>query len=141
MENFTPWTGLLGGLLIGLAASSFVLVAGRIAGISGILGGALSSVKGDRLWRLAFIAGLVLAPLTFTCLSEVEPEIRVTGNVPLLLTAGLLVRFGTRLSSGCTSCHGVCGIARGSPRNLIATCVFFSTALATVFVHRHVLGA
>lgn len=140
MENFTPLSGLIGGAMIGLAASLLILVNGRIAGISGILGGALMATSNDRFWRIAFVAGLLLGPLLVAAGTGVAPKVEVWAGLPTLVGAGLLVGFGTRLGNGCTSGHGVCGIARGSPRSLAATAVFFVVAAWTVFVTRHVIG-
>ena len=141
MTDFTPVTGLIGGALIGLAATLFILVNGRIAGISGILGGVLGAPRGDLGWRAAFLAGLVAGPLLVAAVRGAPPEITLQASWPMLIVAGLLVGFGTRLGSGCTSGHGVCGIARGSPRSIWATVAFFAVAAATVFVVRHVIGA
>jgi len=140
MTSFTPLSGAIGGLLIGLAAALFLLFNGRIAGISGILGGALSLSRNDLAWRVAFLAGLVLGPLAVRAVSSAHPPLQVTGAPSLLIVAGLLVGFGTRLGGGCTSGHGVCGLARLSPRSIAATVIFFVTAAATVFVVRHVVG-
>lgn len=141
MANFTPLTGLIGGALIGLAAALFVLVNGRIAGISGVLGGALGAPRNDLGWRVTFLAGLVAGPLMVAAVRGALPQITLQASLPMLIVAGLLVGFGTRLGSGCTSGHGVCGIARGAPRSIWATVAFFTTAAATVFVVRYVLGA
>jgi uncharacterized membrane protein YedE/YeeE len=137
--HFTPWTSLAGGLLIGLAAALFVLFNGRIAGISGILGGMLTLPKGDTAWRAAFMLGLVGAPLVFA-LFHALPDARVDAGTGALVAAGLLVGLGTRYGSGCTSGHGVCGISRLSPRSLAATGAFMLAGFATVFIVRHVLG-
>ena len=137
MENFTPISGLIGGAMIGAAASLFVLLNGRVAGISGILGGLVAADRDDRLWRLAFLAGLVLGPLLVSVMTGAIPVIELQAELPVLVLAGLLVGFGTRLGNGCTSGHGVCGIARGSKRSFVATLVFFSVAAATVFAVRH----
>lgn len=138
-QAFTPWTALAGGLLIGLAAALFVLLNGRIAGISGIVGGLLRPVRGDIVWRVAFLAGLVLAPAGYLLAGG-----RLAGSVdadwPLLLLAGLLVGVGTRYGAGCTSGHGVCGLSRLSPRSAVATLSFMAAGFATVFVLRHLLG-
>ncbi len=136
---FTPWASLAGGLVIGLAAALLVLFNGRIAGISGILGGLLRPSNGDVAWRVAFVAGLVVAPLAWALIAAL-PAIHVDAGLPTLIGAGLLVGFGTRLGSGCTSGHGVCGISRGSLRSLAATLAFMTAGLAVVFVVRHVLG-
>jgi uncharacterized membrane protein YedE/YeeE len=136
---FTPWASLSGGLLIGLAAALFVLFNGRIAGISGILGGMLALPKGDTAWRAAFLLGLVAAPLAYG-LFHALPEVRVDAGTGTLVAAGLLVGLGTRYGSGCTSGHGVCGLARLSPRSLAATAAFMLAGFATVFVVRHLLA-
>jgi len=136
---FTPWPALAGGLLIGLAAAMFALLNGRIAGISGILGGLLRPVRGDAGWRVAFIAGLVGAPLAYRLFSALPP-VQVDAGYGLLVVAGLLVGVGTRYGSGCTSGHGVCGISRLSPRSLIATITFMGAGFAVVFVMRHIVG-
>jgi len=137
--HFTPWPALAGGLLIGLAAAAFVLVNGRIAGISGILGGLLRPVQGDVAWRVAFLAGLVAAPLAYALFVPL-PAVRIDAGAGPLAAAGLLVGLGTRYGSGCTSGHGVCGLARLSPRSLVATVSFMTAGFATVFVLRHVLA-
>jgi uncharacterized membrane protein YedE/YeeE len=137
--HFTPWTALAGGLLIGLAASAFVLLNGRIAGISGILGGLLRPAQGDVAWRVAFLAGLVGAPLVYALFSAL-PEARIDAGDGTLVVAGLLVGLGTRYGSGCTSGHGVCGLSRLSPRSLVATGTFMLAGFVTVFVLRHVLA-
>jgi uncharacterized membrane protein YedE/YeeE len=137
--HFTPWPALAGGLLIGLAAAAFVLVNGRIAGISGILGGLLRPVRGDLAWRIAFLAGLVAAPLTYALFAPL-PAVRIDAGTGTLAAAGLLVGLGTRYGSGCTSGHGVCGLARLSPRSLVATVSFMAAGFATVFVLRHVFA-
>jgi len=136
---FTPVSALIGGLLIGLAAAMFVLLNGRIAGISGILGGLLRPTTDDVGWRLAFIAGLVAAPLIWMAVTAL-PEIRIEAGYPLLIAAGLIVGLSTRYGAGCTSGHGVCGISRLSPRSIAATLAFMGTGFITVFVVRHVLG-
>lgn len=141
MTDFTPLTGLIGGAMIGLAAVLFALLNGRIAGISGILGGGLGAVAGDRLWRVAFIIGLLAGPPLVAAVTGSAPTILVQAPLPVLIVAGLLVGFGTRLGNGCTSGHGVCGIARGSRRSMAATVAFFASALLVVHVIRHLLGA
>jgi uncharacterized membrane protein YedE/YeeE len=137
--HFTPWTALLGGLLIGLAASAFVLLNGRIAGISGILGGLLRPARGDIAWRAAFLAGLVLAPIAYALFSPL-PEVRVDAGAGTLVAAGLLVGLGTRYGAGCTSGHGVCGLSRLSARSLFATGSFMLAGFLTVFVLRHLIA-
>jgi len=139
-NNFTPWAALLGGLLIGLAAAGFVLVNGRIAGISGILGGLLSAKAGDKSWRIAFIGGILAAPLAYQLFAALPPS-QIDAGWPLLLVAGLVTGIGTRYGSGCTSGHGVCGLSRLSPRSLVATLTFMGAGFVTVFVIRHLLGA
>ena len=136
---FTPWTSLAGGLLIGLAVALFLLFNGRIAGISGIVGGLLKPARGDIAWRVAFIAGLVIAPLVYA-LAAPLPQVHVEANYPVLLIAGLLVGIGTRYGSGCTSGHGICGMSRRSPRSVIATAAFMFAGFVTVYVARHLIG-
>lgn len=133
---FTPWTALAGGALIGLAASLFVLLNGRVAGISGIVGGLLRPRRGDVAWRLAFVGGLVAAPLVHRLVADL-PVPRIEAGYDLLTIAGLVVGLGTRLGSGCTSGHGVCGLARRSPRSLAATVSFMAAGFATVYLVRH----
>ena len=140
MEHFTPWSGLVGGLLIGAAASLFVLLNGRIAGISGVLGGIFGGAAAEWPWRTLFVAGIVAGPLTVAQFGIEFPAIEVSTSIPILIVSGLLVGFGTRLGSGCTSGHGVCGLARGSRRSIVATVIFFAVAAATVFVIRHLIG-
>lgn len=137
-NNFTPWASLAGGMLIGLSAAVFVLFNGRIAGISGILGGLLEWPKGDVAWRVAFLAGLIGAPLLYGAVLTL-PEVRIDADFPTLIIAGLLVGVGTRYGSGCTSGHGVCGLSRMSPRSLVATVAFMLAGFATVFVVRHLI--
>ncbi|MBQ5947517.1 YeeE/YedE family protein [Massilia sp. ST3] len=138
-EHFTPWMALAGGVLIGLASAAFLLLNGRIAGISGILGGLLRPAPGERAWRLAFLGGLVAAPLLYGLLAPLPP-VRIDAGLPALLLAGLLVGIGTRYAAGCTSGHGICGLARGSPRSLAATAAFTGAGFATVYLLRHILG-
>jgi uncharacterized membrane protein YedE/YeeE len=141
MANFTPVSAAIGGALIGLAAVLLMLLTGRIAGISGIFGGCLNLESGDKGWRLAFIAGLVLAPLTGGLARVPIPYPEMPNNWIVIVAAGLLVGFGTRLGGGCTSGHGVCGIARLSPRSIAATAIFMGVAVAVVALTRHVLGS
>lgn len=138
-NGFTPWAALAGGLLIGLAAAAFVLFNGRIAGISGILGGLLRPARGDVAWRIAFLLGLVLAPLVYG-LAAPLPAVRIDAGVTTLAVAGLLVGVGTRYGAGCTSGHGVCGLSRRSPRSLVATISFMAAGFVTVFLVRHVFA-
>ena len=137
--NFTPWSSLAGGLLIGLAAAMFLLFNGRIAGISGIVGGLLRPVRGDIFWRIAFVMGLVLAPIVFSLIAPL-PAVSVDADNTLLIIAGLLVGIGTRYGSGCTSGHGICGLSRLSPRSLVATAAFMLAGFITVLVVRHLLN-
>ncbi len=134
--NFTPWSAAIGGILIGLAAAILLILNGRIAGISGILAGVLKPVKGDTAWKLAFIVGILVAPLLLTAFVY-APEVTITTSTPLLIVAGLLVGFGTRLGGGCTSGHGICGMARFSRRSIIAVVIFMLVAFITVAVINH----
>ncbi|RQS17168.1 YeeE/YedE family protein [Burkholderia sp. Bp8998] len=137
--HFTPWLSLAGGVLIGLAAAWLVAFNGRIAGISGIVGGLFTAGGAERDWRVAFVAGLIAAPLMMRIAgAAVTP--RVDAGWGALLAAGLLVGIGTRYAGGCTSGHGVCGLSRGAARSIVATAVFMVAGFATVFVQRHVLG-
>jgi len=137
---FTPWHALAGGAVIGIAAAMFLLLNGRIAGISGVLGGLLKPVRGDIAWRAAFIAGLVGAPLLYALVTEL-PRPQIDAGYAALVGAGLLVGIGTRYGSGCTSGHGVCGISRLSPRSLVATAAFMAAGFVTVYIARHLIGA
>ena len=136
--HFTPGMSLLGGLLIGTASALFILANGRIAGISGILGGLLRPTSGDVMWRLAFLLGLIVAPAVLAVF--VAPVIPTIDAGPTtLIIAGLLVGIGTRYGGGCTSGHGICGLSRLSPRSLIATLAFMGSGMAIVFAMRHLL--
>lgn len=137
--HFTPWSSLAGGALIGLAAAMLLLLNGRIAGICGIVSGLLQPVRGDVGWRLAFVIGLVIAPLAFSWIT-VLPAVQVDADTATLIAAGLLVGLGTRYGSGCTSGHGVCGLSRLSPRSLAATVAFMCAGFATVYLVRHIIG-
>lgn len=137
MSNFTPVSALVGGALIGLASALLMLLSGRIAGISGILGGCLAPGAGDRDWRLAFLAGLIAAPVIGALAGYPLPLPQMPASWPLIVSGGLLVGFGTRLGGGCTSGHGVCGMARFSQRSIAATIIFMAVAIAVVFVMRH----
>jgi uncharacterized membrane protein YedE/YeeE len=138
-NNFTPWTALTGGALIGVASALFVLFNGRIAGITGIMGGLIRPKARDISWRVAFILGLIMAPIVWQLFSPI-PTIDIEANNTLLAIAGLIVGISTRYGSGCTSGHGVCGISRLSPRSIIATLAFMGTGFLTVYVVRHILG-
>jgi hypothetical protein len=140
MTSFTPLSALIGGILIGLSATLLLWTTGRIAGISGIVGGLLRPTAAELPWRVAFIVGLIAAPLLYRAVGGTTPVIAVTPSLALAILGGLLVGYGTRLGGGCTSGHGVCGLARLSPRSLVATIAFLLVALVTVFVTRHVLG-
>lgn len=135
-NHFTPWTSLAGGVLIGLAAAMLVLLNGRIAGISGIVGGLVAARRGDTAWRVAFVLGLFAAPLVMLLYATAP---RIDAGAGTLVVAGLLVGLGTSYGSGCTSGHGVCGLSRLSPRSLAATLAFMGAGMATVFVARHLL--
>ena len=137
--NFTPWTSLAGGVLIGLATAMFLLLNGRIAGISGILGGLLRPIKGDIGWRVAFVAGLIFSPIAFSVAAPL-PAAQIEADAASLIMAGLLVGIGTRYGSGCTSGHGVCGLSRLSPRSMAATALFMLAGFVTVFITRHLIG-
>jgi len=138
MAPFDPISAAIGGALIGLAATMLMLVTGRIAGISGILGDLIDLAGGDRLWRLAFIAGLIAAPLAIAASGAPLRAPTMPGWIVIVI-AGLLVGFGTRLGSGCTSGHGICGIARLSPRSIAATMTFMAVAMLVVAFTRHAL--
>ena len=134
--HFTPWASLAGGVLIGIAAAMLVLLNGRIAGISGIVGGLIAPRRGDVTWRAAFIAGLLAAPLLWLAFAPAAAP-RIEAGTSSLLIAGLLVGLGTAYGSGCTSGHGVCGLARLSPRSAVATLAFMACGVAVVFLVRH----
>lgn len=138
-NNFTPWSALAGGALIGLASALFVLFNGRIAGITGIMGGLLKPKAGDIGWRLAFIIGLMIAPIVWQFFLPL-PAIHIEASDTLLAIAGLMVGISTRYGSGCTSGHGVCGISRLSPRSIVATLAFMGTGFVTVYIVRHLWG-
>jgi uncharacterized membrane protein YedE/YeeE len=140
MVNFTPISAVIGGGLIGLSAVLLMLLTGRIAGISGILGGLLDFRSEDKDWRIAFIAGLIVAPLIAGWMGYGMPPPELPASWAVIIAAGLLVGFGTRLGGGCTSGHGICGVARLSVRSIAATVVFMLAAIVTVAVTRHVFG-
>jgi uncharacterized protein len=137
--HFTPWMSLAGGVLLGVASAVFILVNGRILGISGIVGGLLGPRPGDAGWRVAFLLGMLAAPATFLLLAPAGslPAPRIDAGYGALVAAGLLVGFGTQYGSGCTSGHGVCGLSRLSPRSLVATLAFMGMGFLTVFLVRH----
>ena len=139
--HFTPWTSLVGGLLLGLASALFILLNGRILGISGILGGLLAPRRGDIGWRIAFLLGMGAAPMVFAAVmpADLLSEVRIEASGPAIALAGLLVGVGTRYGAGCTSGHGVCGLSRLSPRSLVATLCFMAAGFATVYVLRHAI--
>ena len=141
MHNLTPLSGLIGGALIGLAAAMLMLLTGRIAGISGIFGGLLSPATHDRGWRIAFIAGLIAVPLIAALVAGAPlPSPTMPASLIVIVIAGLLVGFGSHMGGGCTSGHGVCGVARLSARSLAATAIFMAAAIATVAIARHLIG-
>ena len=140
MNEFTPISALIGGALIGAAASLLLLTHGKIAGISNIYAGVLRRSTSDRTWRLWFLAGLLVTGVAARVLYPAAFATTWSASLPLVLAAGLLVGIGTQLGSGCTSGHGVCGISRLSPRSLLATATFMATGFATVFIVRHLLG-
>lgn len=137
--HFTPWLSLCGGILLGLASAAFILINGRILGISGILGGLLSPRMGDIGWRVAFLLGLATAPIAMTYLKSTEVLVapRIEAGYLAIAAAGLLVGFGTRYGSGCTSGHGVCGLSRLSPRSLASTFIFMGLGFLVVYVFHH----
>lgn len=138
--HFTPWLSLGGGLLLGLASALFILVNGRILGISGILGGLLKPLQGDVGWRIAFLLGMAAAPWVAGFLfPQALSAPRIDAGLIALVAAGLLVGFGTRLGSGCTSGHGVCGLSRLSPRSLVSTLTFMGLGFAVVYIARHLI--
>lgn len=140
MENFTPFSALLGGGLIGLAAAILLLLNGRVAGVSGIVGDLLRPAGNDLAWRIAFVAGLIAGPIGYQLVTGDWLSVTIDASTPSLIVAGLLVGFGTSLGSGCTSGHGVCGIARLSSRSMTATVVFMLAGMVTVYIVRHVVA-
>ena len=140
MSNFTPVSALIGGGLIGLAVSIYILGLGRVAGVSGILGSLLRPRGSEAPAQLAFVAGLIAAPLLMGAAGAKLPAISIDASLPVVIAGGLLVGFGTRLGGGCTSGHGICGIARFSTRSLAATMLFMAAGIAVVFLVRHVIG-
>jgi uncharacterized membrane protein YedE/YeeE len=138
VTDFTPISGLIGGLLIGLAVALLLLLNGHLAGISGIVDGLVTPKAGDTGWRAAFVAGLPLGALAYILVAGGQGPVDVLASPPAILVGGLLVGFGTRMGSGCTSGHGLCGLARLSWRSVVATAVFFGVAMVTVFLAGHV---
>ena len=141
MESFTPLPALIGGVLIGLSAVALMALNGRIAGIAGIIGALPDAGAAEFGWRLAFVVGLIAGPIAVLAVNGALPAIMNEASWPALIAGGLLVGFGTRFGNGCTSGHGVCGLARLSPRSLMATVTFTAAAMIVVFVIRHVLGS
>lgn len=140
MSNFTPVSALIGGGLIGLAVTIYILGLGRVAGVSGILGSLLRPRSSEAPAQLAFVAGLIAAPLLMGAAGVPLPAVSIDASLPVVIAGGLLVGFGTRLGGGCTSGHGICGIARFSTRSLAATMLFMAAGIAVVFLVRHVIG-
>src|SRR5262245_6397367 len=130
---FTPWSATIGGVVLGVAVALLVLANGRVAGISGIVGGLLQPRAGDIGWRLAFVGGLLISPLVYLAFAG-PPAITIDASSPVMIVAGLVVGVGVRYGGGCTSGHGVCGISRLSPRSIVATVSFIGTGFATVYV-------
>jgi uncharacterized protein len=141
MANFTPISAAIGGALIGLSAVLLMMLNGRIAGVTGVFAGLIDPAGGERAWRATFIAGLIAAPLSAALLGLPLPLPQMPASLAVIAVAGLLVGFGTRLSNGCTSGHGVCGIARLSPRSIAATAIFMAAAVVVVALTRHAFGA
>jgi uncharacterized protein len=141
MANFTPISAAVGGALIGLSAALLMMLNGRIAGITGVFAGLIDPTGSDRIWRATFIAGLIAAPLSAALFGLALPLPQMPASVAVIAVAGLLVGFGTRLANGCTSGHGVCGIARLSPRSIAATAIFMAAAIVVVALTRHAFGA
>ena len=140
MANFTPISAAIGGALIGLSAVLLMLLNGRIAGVTGVFAGLIDPLANDRAWRATFIVGLIVAPLSAALLGYSIPAPHMPTSFTTIAVAGLLVGFGTRLSNGCTSGHGICGIARLSPRSITATVIFMVAAIVVVALTRHVVG-
>lgn len=140
MENFTPISASIGGGLIGLSAVLLMAFNGRIAGISGVFSGAVFAERGDKLWRILFVVGLIAAPALWALAQGTPPPFEITGNWALIAAGGVLVGFGTRLGSGCTSGHGVCGLSRLSPRSMASVALFMGAGMATVAVAKSVFG-
>ena len=141
MENFTPVSALIGGVLIGLSATLLLLFNGRIAGVSGILSGIFVQPAGDRLWRLMFIIGMIVSGSLYQFIGPGGFENNTEVSLLVLIIGAFLVGFGTRMGGGCTSGHGVCGIGFISQRSIVATCVFMAAGFVTVYITRHLLGS
>lgn len=141
MENFTPISASIGGALIGLSAVVLMALNGRISGVSGVFSGAVFAERGDKVWRVLFVLGLIAAPAIWTLVRGTEPPFEITNSTPLIIAGGLLVGFGTRLGSGCTSGHGVCGLSRLSPRSMASVALFMGAGMATVAIAKTVVGA
>jgi uncharacterized membrane protein YedE/YeeE len=139
--HFTPWTSLAGGALLGIASALFILLNGRILGVSGILAGLLPAKTGDGVWRVMFMLGLVMSPLVMRVIAPAEllPAPRIDASMGMVIVAGLLVGWGTHHGSGCTSGHGVCGLSRLSPRSMAATAVFMAAGFCSVLVFKHLM--
>ena len=140
MENFTPISASIGGALIGLSAVLLMALNGRIAGISGVFSGSVFAERGDKFWRAAFVLGLIAAPALWALSKGDPPPFEMTENWTLIIAGGMLVGFGTRLGSGCTSGHGVCGLSRLSPRSMASVVLFMGAGMATVAIAKSVLG-
>jgi uncharacterized protein len=140
MDHFTPVSAAIGGTLIGLSAVLLMALTGRVAGVSGIVAGLINPQTSDRAWRAAFVGGLVAAPIAVTLLGDAVPAPQLPGSYITIVAGGLLVGFGSRLGSGCTSGHGICGIARLSPRSIVATLVFMMAAIVVVALTHHALA-
>ncbi len=140
MENFTPFTALLGGMLIGASATILLLFNGKVLGVSGIIAKALCSFKEKAMWQIVFLAGLVAGTFLYRLIFGDQISIAIDASAPVLVLAGLLVGFGTNLGSGCTSGHGICGIARFSKRSMVATILFMASGMITVYLVRHLWG-
>ncbi len=140
MDHFTPWSALAGGALIGLSAALLMAANGRIAGISGILAGAVAPTSDGRAWRITFLVGLIAGSWLTAAMAGEPLHVTMITGPPGLVMAGALVGVGTRLANGCTSGHAICGVARLSPRSIVATLTFLSTGALTVFIVRHLMG-
>ena len=140
MENFTPINAIIGGVLIGLSSTLFLWLNGRIAGISGISGGLDSLNKNEFTWRLLFLTGLIGGVATYRTAGGTLQDIEIVSSIPVLIAAGLMTGLGTRMGNGCTSGHGICGLARLSPRSFVAVPIFLGFSVITFFLTRHVLG-